>query len=541
MIETDLLGSHLFYDADNEKVSEDLLQEGINIELQLSKTDVDYHNKLPELCTDEWYSSTEDYNKLSDSTFEKYNENALTVFNESLMNSFSNIFEPEEVKVMEDDIICTDIEINSILDDCTKSLVNEVNVDGLIDENANIDFLLRTEEQEVNNIANFKCNVSLSKDPSVTDTAASNKSTKFVKPNQTCHRDSVKQDVVIPNDVNGHRDFSQYTDDEVKSIIGANVSGTSRGRPEEPFPLKLHRIIERGEQEGYSSIIYWLPHGRAFRIHDQAKFVQIILPKYFFQSRFTSFQRQLNIYGFRKLCRGVDQGAYCNEFFLRGRPGLCIGIRRLKKKPNFDSDFEPNFYKMQPLPEVSNVSSKASRKIYYVAVTKEDTREDKINESKKCYQKSEEESSNDELIEFLSHEAMTQLHESKTDESHVNEDTNFSTVDVAKNSVIMTNFVSGIKSEEKPFKSSRDVSFFKQDSIASAEGLPLLSLQENSLLSTSCGNEKNVISTKASHFYLKERNNDLQQLQVTKQNYPLQYQSSFKSCQSYLINRLRFI
>ena len=47
-----------------------------------------------------------------------------------------------------------------------------------------------------------------------------------------------------------------------------------------------------------------------------------------------SFQRQLNIYGFRRITFGQDQNCYYHESFIRGRPELIVQIKRLASKEN---------------------------------------------------------------------------------------------------------------------------------------------------------------------------------------------------------------
>jgi HSF-type DNA-binding len=76
------------------------------------------------------------------------------------------------------------------------------------------------------------------------------------------------------------------------------------------FPHKLHQMLADLEQQGRSDIASFMPHGRAFAIHKPAEFTKDIMPKYFRMSRFSSFQRQLNLYDFQRISEGHDKGAY---------------------------------------------------------------------------------------------------------------------------------------------------------------------------------------------------------------------------------------
>ena len=85
-----------------------------------------------------------------------------------------------------------------------------------------------------------------------------------------------------------YRDLSMLTDEQVELKFKSMV-----GRSQESFPVKLHKVIDEIEQDGLSSIISWSPHGRAFRIYDNTLFVKEVMSRYFYQTKMSSFTRQL--------------------------------------------------------------------------------------------------------------------------------------------------------------------------------------------------------------------------------------------------------
>jgi len=118
----------------------------------------------------------------------------------------------------------------------------------------------------------------------------------------------------------------------------------------QPFPEKLMDMLTKIEKEGkFTNVVGWLPHGRAFIVRKPKEFITQVMPTYFRQSKLTSFQRQLNLYGFRRLTQGPDAGAYYHELFLKNRPELCTRMNRQKvkgtghKQPS-DASSEPDFY-----------------------------------------------------------------------------------------------------------------------------------------------------------------------------------------------------
>jgi hypothetical protein len=123
------------------------------------------------------------------------------------------------------------------------------------------------------------------------------------------------------------------------------------------FPTKLHRMLDVLEATDATDAVSWLPHGRAFLVYKQDLFVNEIMHAYFRQTKYSSFQRQLHMYGFRRITQGRDKGAYYHEHFLRGMPHLCEKIGRTRingngcRKPS-DPDNEPDFYMMSPIPPI---------------------------------------------------------------------------------------------------------------------------------------------------------------------------------------------
>jgi HSF-type DNA-binding len=60
---------------------------------------------------------------------------------------------------------------------------------------------------------------------------------------------------------------------------------------EQKFPVKLHAMLTSLEAEGGSHIASWMPHGCSFKVHNQDKFMEEVLPKWFKLTKHTSFIR----------------------------------------------------------------------------------------------------------------------------------------------------------------------------------------------------------------------------------------------------------
>lgn len=123
------------------------------------------------------------------------------------------------------------------------------------------------------------------------------------------------------------------------------------------FPFKLQALLDLLELKGESSVLSWMPHGRAFRVHDPSAFVRGLLPRFLGMSKFSSFHRQLLLYGFTKcVANSADKGAYYHPSFIRGMPRLCREMKRTSiingTETRNQSLHEPDFYSMPAIPAV---------------------------------------------------------------------------------------------------------------------------------------------------------------------------------------------
>ena len=139
----------------------------------------------------------------------------------------------------------------------------------------------------------------------------------------------------------------------VPTIDQSKVKHKAKGGVVVQFPVKLHAMLDKIEADGLAHVVSWQPHGRCFVVHKPKEFVHDVMPHYFKQTKMTSFQRQLNLYGFNRMTGGLDKGGYYHELFLRGKVGLAYDIQRKRVKGTgfrlpTDPDNVPNFYALPP-------------------------------------------------------------------------------------------------------------------------------------------------------------------------------------------------
>mmetsp|Transcript_21724 Transcript_21724/g.32889 ORF Transcript_21724/g.32889 Transcript_21724/m.32889 type:complete len:271 (-) Transcript_21724:82-894(-) len=129
-------------------------------------------------------------------------------------------------------------------------------------------------------------------------------------------------------------------------VVGA-VSSASGHRPTEShrsssrtankdkefqFPAKLYEMLEIVDSLGLSDVVTWLPNGRSFQVKDPTKFMELVVPRFFKATKYRSFQRQLNLWGFIRVVKGQGNGVWYHESFIRGSPEMISKLTRTRIK-----------------------------------------------------------------------------------------------------------------------------------------------------------------------------------------------------------------
>ncbi|XP_004496590.1 heat stress transcription factor B-2b [Cicer arietinum] len=104
----------------------------------------------------------------------------------------------------------------------------------------------------------------------------------------------------------------------------SSTADSQRSSPT-PFLIKTYDLVD---DRTIDDVISWNDTGTTFIVWNPTVFAKDLLPKYFKHNNFSSFVRQLNTYGFKKVV--PDRWEFYNDCFKRGEKRLLCDIQRRK-------------------------------------------------------------------------------------------------------------------------------------------------------------------------------------------------------------------
>ncbi|KAJ2659696.1 Heat shock transcription factor [Coemansia sp. RSA 1199] len=124
----------------------------------------------------------------------------------------------------------------------------------------------------------------------------------------------------------------------MSGIVSRRGNNVHRNITVTPFLNKLYSMVD---DRASDDLIRWTSDGNSFVVLRHEDFAKEVLPRFFKHSNFSSFVRQLNMYGFHKVPHlqqgglmadgpGAESWEFNNENFQRGQPDLLHFIRRKK-------------------------------------------------------------------------------------------------------------------------------------------------------------------------------------------------------------------
>ena len=119
-----------------------------------------------------------------------------------------------------------------------------------------------------------------------------------------CQLPSINSLNLIVDTAKMSRRVQQTYQDHFNDVdVDVEIKANTKGGVYLPFPEKLFQMLTHIDlyEPDLACIVSWRPHGRCFLVRDTGRFEENILSRFFKMTKYTSFRRQLNLWGFKRL------------------------------------------------------------------------------------------------------------------------------------------------------------------------------------------------------------------------------------------------